>query len=137
MKIKKLETKELVMFPRSQQKGVTAEPVERTMFEAVQRDVPGMGAVWSLRQTAFPHIEVQVIKTRDTQEFDRLLGTALGMQRWAEYIEGRTDFFVMVMGTQESIDWTKHDPHKTMERVHEILRLAARWWNWYGKKNIL
>lgn len=129
---KDLEIRDLVMFPRTQQRGLEPQDVERTMFEPIQRDVETMGPVWSLRQVAWPHVEIQIIEACDTANFDRLLGTALGMKRWAEYIEGRTDFFVMQMGTQERIDWTEHDPHQVMTDLHETIRAAARWWYQYG-----
>lgn len=129
---KDLEIRDLVMFPRTQQRGLDPQEVERTMFEPIQRDVETMGPVWSLRQVAWPHVEIQIIEARDTAHFDRLLGTALGMKRWVEYIEGRTDFMVMQMGTQERIDWSKHDPHQVMTDLHETIRAAARWWHQYG-----
>ena len=132
--IRKLEIRDFVMFPRTQQKGLEPQDVERGLFEPIQRDVETMGIVWSLRQVAWPHVEIQIIEAHDTAHFDRLLGTALGMKRWAEYIEGRTDFFVMQMGTQERIDWTQHDPHKVMTELHETIRAAARWWHLYGKE---
>ncbi|MBP5714806.1 MAG: hypothetical protein J6X07_08935 [Prevotella sp.] len=132
MTTKKLDIKDLVMFPRTQQKGLEPQAVKRGKFSPICRDVETMGKVWSLRQEAWPHVEVQIIETNDTAHFDRLFGTALGMKRWAEYIEGRTDFFVMQMGTQECIDWKQHDPHEVMTELHETIREAARWWHQYG-----
>lgn len=43
----------------------------------------------------------------------------------------------MQMGTKERIDWTQHDPHKTMHELHETIRNAARWWYEYGKDVLL
>ena len=137
MEIKKIEKCDFVMFPRMQHRGVPPQHVNRNAFTPICRNVETMGIVWSLRQNVWPHVEIQIIEARSTEHFDRLLGTALGMHRWAEYVDGCTDFLVMQMGTKERIDWTLHDPHKTMLELHETIRNAARWWYEYGKETLL
>ena len=128
-----------VLFPRTQFKGISIEnkeqmPARQDFTIEIKSDVPGMGDVRLIVQTATPRMVFQLFEPKDTEEFDSWLGTLLGMHDQPTYIEGRTDFMVLFQGSRDGQEVTQQNHREVYERICRTQEQAARWWHLYGEK---
>ena len=98
MKIIQLEPGYIQLFPRTFEHGLYPQHVERGDFVAECRYVEGFGDAWLLHQQKPPHLVAHVQFAKDEAEFDKKLGTAIGLQKMHEYISGDFTFFCMLAG---------------------------------------
>ncbi len=141
MEIRRLTKEELgqkVLFPRTQVKGVDCKnaadmPARQDFTLQTISDVPGMGTARIITQTDAPHMKFQLIETDSEEQFDSHLGTLLGMHDTPSYIEGRTDFMVLFLGSEDGQHITQENHKEVYQRICHQQDQAARWWHLYGK----
>ncbi|MFA6726629.1 MAG: hypothetical protein WCS17_00230 [Prevotella sp.] len=92
------------------------------------RTVEEMGDVWLIHQKGWPGMVAQVVEADSREKFEELLGRAEENSRWAEYVTGYTDFFVMNAGCTEHVPIDQKNYKDMADMLHEILRNAACWW---------
>ena len=142
MNVRKLTKEELgamVAFPRTQLKGIGCEDKEQmparqdfTLREV--KDVPGMGTARLIEQQEEPMMVFQLIEAKDEAEFDRDLGTLLGMHQSPIYIEGRLDFIIVFQGCKGELGATQANYKEKVQEIHQVRNQAARWWHLYGER---
>lgn len=138
MKITKIPQEQLgdkVLFPRTQLKGLTCTEEEkpgREDFKAVTKQVETMGEVTLIEQAASPRRVFQVFRTESEEQFDDYLGKLLGMHEPPSYIEGRTDFMVLFLGSHEQVPITQANHREVYLQIFRMQDDAARWWHCYG-----
>ena len=138
MKITKIPQERLgdkVLFPRTQLKGLTCTEEEkpgREDFKAVTKQVETMGEVTLIEQAASPRRVFQVFRTESEEQFDDYLGKLLGMHEPPSYIEGRTDFMVLFLGSHEQVPITQANHREVYQQICRTQDDAARWWHCYG-----
>ena len=140
MDVRKLTKEELgaiVAFPRTQLRGIGCEDAEAmprrqdfTLREV--QDVPGMGTARLIEQVGEPRMVFQLIEAKDETEFDRYLGTLLGMHQSPIYVEGRLDFIIVFQGCKGELGATQQNYKEKIRLIHEERDQAARWWHLYG-----
>ena len=141
MEVRRLTKEELgamVACPRTQLKGIGCEDKEQmparqdfTLREV--QDVPGMGTARLIEQQEEPRMVFQLIEAKDEEEFDRYLGTLLGMHQSPIYVEGRLDFIVVFQGCKGELGATQANYKEKVQQIHQVRNQAARWWHLYGK----
>lgn len=131
-KIEKLETRDFVMFPRTQTKGLQPMTVDRDLFTPQAVENGHGGTLWVLRQNAAPHMLFQVILTPTPEKFDSTLGMLLGMPDNPAYIEGCTDFIAVFQGARDHVEVTPDNYKQVADNIKKMHRAAARWWHQYG-----
>lgn len=141
MEVKKISKERLgakVLFPRTQLAGLRCDDREQMparqdfTLETIQ-DVPGMGQAHIIVETAAPRMQFQLILTPQGEEqFDDHLGKLLGMHEPPSYIEGRTDFMVLFIGSKDGQDITQENHREVYQRICQRQDQAARWWHLYG-----
>ena len=142
METRKLTKEELgliVAFPRTQLKGIGCEdkeqmPARQDFTICDVQDVPGMGTVKLIEQVGEPEMVFQLIEAKDTAEFDRYLGTLLGMHQSPVYVEGRLDFIIVFQGCKGALGAPQQNYKETVQQIHPVRDQAARWWYLYGNK---
>ena len=127
-----------VLFPRTQMAGVDCKdadgmPLRQDFTIETKQDVPGMGDVKMIVQTAAPHMTFQLIETDSEAQFDDFLGTLLGMHDAPSYVDGRTDFMVLFQGSVDGQHITQQNHEQVYQRICQMQDQAARWWHLYGK----
>lgn len=142
MDVRKLTKEELgamVAFPRTQLRGIGCEDKEQmpkrqdfTLREV--QDVPGMGTARLIEQQGEPRMVFQLIEAKDEAEFDRYLGTLMGMHQSPIYVEGRTDFIVVFQGCKGELGATQQNYKEKVQQIHHVRNQAARWWHLYGER---
>lgn len=137
-KLTKEDLGAIVAFPRTQLKGIGCKDKEQmparqdfTLREV--QDVPGMGTARLIEQQGEPRMVFQLIEAKDTAEFDRYLGTLLGMHQSPIYVEGRLDFIVVFQGCKGELGATQANYKEKVKEIHQVRNQAARWWHLYGK----
>jgi hypothetical protein len=93
-----LEPGYIQLFPRTFEHGLHPAHVENSDFVAECRYVEGFGDVWLLHQQKPPHLVAHVQFATDEVDFDKKLGTAIGLQKLHEYITDDLTFFCMLAG---------------------------------------
>lgn len=126
METRKLSS-DIVLFPRKTKKGNTPTAIEQDMFVAEQRDIKGK-CVWIITQRDFPHVASQVVETQNEEEFDLFLGRSMANLIHAEYVEGCTDFFLLISGWTGNIKWEQATCDAQMKEIYTIEAKAAIWW---------
>ena len=136
-KLTKEELGAIVAFPRTQLRGIGCEDKEQmparqdfTLREV--QDVPGMGTVKLIEQVGEPEMVFQLIEAKDEAEFDRYLGTLLGMHQSPIYVEGRLDFIVLFQGCKDDIEANQQNYKEKVQLICNVRDQAARWWHLYG-----
>lgn len=142
MNVRKLTKEELgamVAFPRTQLRGIGCEDKEQmparqdfTLREV--QDVPGMGTARLIEQQEEPRMVFQLIEAKDEAEFDRYLGTLLGMHQSPIYVEGRLDFIIVFQGCKGELGATQANYKEKVQEIHQVRNQAARWWHLYGER---
>ena len=106
--------------------------MEKSDFVAECRHVEGFGDSWLLYQQKPPHLVAHVQFATDEADFDKKLGTAIGLQKMHEYITGDLTFFCMLAGIN-----VYEIPHTMPDRFSSpviALQEATYWWHEYGKE---
>ena len=142
MNVRKLTKEELgamVAFPRTQLKGIGCEdkeqmPVRQDFALREVQDVPGIGTARLIEQQEEPRMVFQLIEAKDEAEFDRYLGTLLGMHQSPIYVEGRLDFIVVFQGCKGELGATQQNYKEKVQQIHQVRNQAARSWHLYGER---
>ena len=132
MEVKKID-KERVgnypLFPRAEYKGITMDgEVKEGDFTAEMRNVPGMGDVWLVECKKYPNRVFQVITAQTEKEFDDCLAKLRSMHETPAYIEGRTDFMVLFVGSKGHVRLTQENYRKVDAEIVKTRDEACRWW---------
>ena len=109
------------------------QPVKED-FKAVKRDVPNMGEVWLLECQEYPHRTFQVFETTSETQFDDYLAKLRSMHETPSYIDGRTDFMVLFVGSKGHTELTQANHREVYEAICRTQDLACRWWALFGKE---
>ena len=128
----KLETKDFVMFPRTQLNGLEPQTVERGLFTPQAVDDGHGGTLWVLLQNDAPHMRFQVILTPTPEKFDNTLGLLLGMPDNPIYIKGCTEFVTVFQGARDHVEVTPDNYKQVAKNIKDLHQSAARWWHQYG-----
>ena len=136
IKISKERIGDYPMFPRTEYKGIDkdGEQPEKDFFNAVKKDVPGMGEVWLLECREYPHRTFQVFETNSEAQFDDYLAKLLSMHETPAYIEGRTDFMVLFVGSKGHVEINQLNYKEVDAEIMKTRDMACRWWHLYGQK---
>lgn len=127
-----LESGYIQLFPRTFEHGLAPVHVEQNDFVAECRYIEGFGDAWLLYQQKSPHLVAHVQFADDEDDFDKKLGTAIGLQKMHEYISGDLTFFCMLAGINAA-----EVPPTWPDRIKipvVALQDATRWWHEYGKE---
>ena len=139
MEIKKIETSDYVMCPRTQLAGLTCDdnaltPSRQAFAVELLHDVPNMGTVKMIVQQASPHMTFQLFEPKSEQQFDDFLSKLLGMHESPAYVAGCFDFIVLFQGCRGSIEVNQQNYKAVVAQIHATRDAAARWWYKYGKE---
>ncbi|MBP5713859.1 MAG: hypothetical protein J6X07_04070 [Prevotella sp.] len=118
------------LFPRTFEYGLHPQHVEESDFVAECRHVEGFGDAWLLHQQKPPHLVDHVQFATDEADFDKKLGTAIGLQKMHKYISGDFTFFYMLVVVN-----VYEIPHTMPDRILTpiiTLQEATYWWHEYG-----
>lgn len=132
--VRDLKCKDIVLFPRTQWKGVKFTEVEKSDFSAVCKFVEEHGEFWIITQVAWPRFRFQVFLADDLAHFDRMLGQLLGMYESPVYIEGCHDFIVLFQGNHDHIQITQDNHREIFNMIGAVGEKAACWWHQYGQE---
>ena len=124
-----LEPGYIQLFPRTFEHGLHPLHVEKSDFVAECRYVEGYGDAWLLYQQKPPHLVAHVQFAKDEADFDKKLGTAIGLQKMHEYITGDLTFFCMLAGINAA-----EIPQTWPDRIKipvVALQEATCWWYEY------
>ena len=119
------------MNPRAVNPGNKYYDVDADAFRAFWVNTQEYGLAWLIVQKDFPRVVVQIIEASNALEFETLIGTALGANRWAEWIEDCTDFFCMQSTRLDRVIFTQGTCNRQMAEIREVIRDAAGWWFLY------
>ena len=131
-----MDTKDFVMSPRTQLKGLEPRRVERGLFTPQAVDDGHGGILWVLNQNEAPHMLFQVILTATPEKFDYTLGMLLGLPDNPAYIEGCTGFITVFQGARDHVDVTPDNYKQVADDIREMHHTAACWWHCYGEDAI-
>ncbi len=142
MEIKKIETSDYVIFPRTQLTGLICDdkvlmPSRRDFDVELLYDVPNMGTVKLIVQQDSPHMTFQLFETKSVQQFDDFLSKLLGMHESPAYVAGRLDFIVLFQGCRDSIEVNQQNYKAVVAQINTTRDAAARWWYEYGKEYLV
>ena len=142
MEIKKIDTCNYVMFPRTQLPGLTCDdkaqtPSRQDFAGELIHDVPNMGTVKMIVQQASPHMTFQVFEPKSEQQFDDFLSKLLGMHESPIYIADCLDFIVLFQGCRDRIEINQLNYEDVVRQIHATRDAAARWWYEYGNETDL
>ena len=135
-----LEPGYIQLFPRTFEHGLHPLHVEKSDFVAECRYVEGYGDAWLLHQQKPPHLVAHVQFAKDEADFDKKLGTAIGLQKMHEYIAGDLTFFCMLAGIRSAhrdacqSKNAAEIPQTWPDRIKipvVALQEATRWWYEY------
>lgn len=128
---REIDSKNIVLFPRTQYKGVPLIEIDRDAFTAECKQVKEMGDVWLITQKDYPRHIFQVFKFDSIEQFDMALGQLLGRHETPAYVEGCYDFLVLFIGALDHVHLTQAN-HKEVDRnICDTRDNAARWWYQY------
>lgn len=138
MEIKKIQTCDYVMCPRTQLAGLTCDdaltPSRQDFAVELLHDVPNLGNVKLIVQQAFPHMTFQLFEPNSEQQFDDFLSKLLGMHKSPAYVAGCLDFIVLFQGCRDNIEITQLNYKEVVNKIRIIRDTAARWWYEYGER---
>lgn len=142
MKIKKIETCDYVMCPRTLLAGLTCEdnalmPSRHDFDVELLRDVPNIGVVKLIVQQTFPRMTFQLFEPKSVQQFDDSLSKLLGMHESPAYIAGCLDFIVLFQGCRDSMEVNQKNYKDVAAQINATRDAAARWWHKYDKEWLL
>ncbi len=142
MEIKKIETCDYVMCPRTQLAGLTCDdsalmPSRQDFDVQLHHDVPNLGTVKMIFQQVPPYMTFQLFEPKSEQQFDDFLSKLLGMHESPAYIAGRFDFIVLFQGCRDSIEVNQQNYKTIVCQINATRDAAARWWHLYGKETLL
>lgn len=142
MEIKKIETCNYVLFPRTHLAGLICDddalmPSREDFYVELLHDVPNLGTVKLIVQQALPHLTFQLFEPKSEQQFDDFLSKLLGMHESPTYIVGRFDFIVLFQGCRGKIEVNQLNYQAVVNQINDIRDAAAKWWYKYGKECIL
>lgn len=137
MEIKKIETCDYVMFPRTQLAGLTCDDISmvpsRQDFDVeILDDVPNLGNVKLIVQHASPHMIFQLFELKSELQFDEYLSKLLGKHESPAYISGCFTFMVLFQGCRDRIEVNQKNYKTVVEQINTTRDAAARWWFYYG-----
>jgi hypothetical protein len=137
MEIKKIETCNYVMFPRTQLPGLTCDdnaliPSRQDFDVELIHNVPNMGTVKMIIQQAPPHMTFQLFEPKSMQQFDDFLSKLLGMHESPAYVADCLDFIVLFQGCRDGIEISQQNYKAVVAQIHATRDAAARWWYEYG-----
>ena len=137
MEIKKIETCNYVMFPRTQLPGLTCDdnaliPSRQDFDVELIHNVPNMGTVKMIIQQAPPHMTFQLFEPKSVQQFDDFLSKLLGMHESPAYVADCLDFIVLFQGCRDGIEINQQIYKAVVAQIHATRDAAARWWYEYG-----
>ncbi len=140
MEIKKIETCDYVLFPRTQLAGLTCNdnvlmPSCQDFDVELLHDVPNMGTVKLIVQQASPHMTFQLFEPKSEQQFDDFLSKLLGMRESPAYVAGRLDFIVLFQGCRDILKVNQQNYKAVVAQINATRDAAARWCYEYGKDN--
>ena len=138
MEIKKIQTSDYVMCPRTQLPGLSCNenaltPPRQDFDLEMLHDVPNMGTVKVIVQQASPHMTFQLFEPKSEQQFDDFLSKLLGMHESPAYIAGCLDFIVLFQGCRDRIEINQQNYKAVVRQIHATRDAAARWWFEYEK----
>lgn len=134
--VSELGCKDMVLFPRTQLKGIQFTEVAKDEFSAECKIVEGHGEFWIITQAAYPRMVFQVFLARDLAHFDQMLGQLLGMHEPPVYIDGCNDFMVLFQGNNDYVQITQANHREVYNQIKAVEQKAACWWYEYGKEAI-
>ena len=142
MEIKKIETCNYVMFPRTQLPGLTCDdnaliPSRQDFDVELIHNVPNMGTVKMIIQQAPPHMTFLLFEPKSVQQFDDFLSKLLGMHESPAYVADCLDFIVLFQGCHDGIEISQQNYKAVVAQIHAIRDAAARWWYEYGKREFM
>lgn len=137
MKIKKIETSDYVMCPRTLLAGLTCDdnalmPSSHDFDVELLRDVPNIGIVKLIVQQTSPRMTFQLFEPKSVQQFDDFLSKLLGMHESPAYIAGCLVFIVLFQGCRDIIEVNKQNDKDVVAQINATRDAAARWWCDYG-----
>ncbi len=139
MKIKKIETCDYVLFPRTQLAGLTYDngsltPSRQDFDVELLHDVPSLGSVKLIVQQASPHMSFQLFEPKSEQQFDDFLSKLLGMHETPAYIAGCHDFIVIFQGCRDMIEVNQLNYKIVVNKINATRDAAARWYYEYARE---
>ena len=136
IKIPKERIGDYPMCPRLEYKGINMEgegPAKKD-FVAVKKQVPGMGEVWLLECQQLPYRLFQVFEATSEAQFDDYLAKLRSMHETPAYVDGRTDFMVLFIGSKEHVELNQLNYKEVDAEILKTQDMACRWWHLYGQK---
>ena len=138
MEIKKIQTSDYVMSPRTLLPGLTCDdealmPTRQAFAVEQLHDLPNMGTTKLIVQQAPPRMFFQLFEPQSEQQFDDFLGKLLGMHESPAYVAGRLDFIVLFQGCRDAMAINQQNYKTVVAQIHATRDAAARWWYKYGK----
>ena len=139
MEIKKIETCDYVMCPRTLLPGLTCDdnalmPSRQDFDVELLHDVPNLGTVKLIVQQTSPHMTFQLFESKSEKQFDDFLSKLLGMHESPAYVAGCLDFIVLFQGCRDRIEVNQQNYKAVVAQINATRDSAARWWYLYGKK---
>ncbi len=133
MKIKKIETCDYVLFPRTQLAGLTYDngsltPSRQDFDVELLHDVPSLGTVKLIVQQVSPHMTFQLLEPKSEQQFDDFLSKLLGMHESPAYIAGCYGFIVVFQGSRDIIEVNQLNYKSVVNQINVTRDAATRWW---------
>lgn len=135
IKIPKERIGDYPMFPRAEYKGISMEGEQpaKDDFKAVKKDVPSLEKVWLLECQRYPHRTFQVFLPDSEAQFDDWLAKLRSMHETPTYIDGRTDFMVLFVGSKGHTEINQLNYKEVDAEILRTRDLACRWWAMFGK----